>query len=28
VSRLIQENETTCLQEELETDPSVYYILE
>ena len=28
VSKLIQENDTTCLQEELGTEPSVYYILQ
>jgi phenylacetyl-CoA:acceptor oxidoreductase subunit 1 len=28
VSQLIQENETARLQEELGTDPAVYYIVE
>jgi phenylacetyl-CoA:acceptor oxidoreductase subunit 1 len=28
VSRLIRENKTSCLNEELGTEPSVFYILE
>ena len=26
ISKLIRDNDISCLQEELETDPSVYYV--